>query len=258
MRRARLVLLLLVFGALFVGSACTVRGGVHASYHTPAAVELVEVRPGVWVAVDYHRPLFYSDGYYWMWRDGAWLRSYSYYGGSWVVVHHTYVPYSLRYLDHHPRYYVRYRPAAHRVRYTAPRTRDHRRGAAAPVRVRDHRRGYEPVPSQRGRDAAPRTRDHRPAGQAAPRSRDHRQSGQAAPRTRDHRQPESSPPPRTRDHRDDSRDTRSRDNRSRDSRSRDRDDGPRTRDHRGSSRDSRSAPRSRDRQSAPAQRGRPR
>jgi hypothetical protein len=247
MRRARLTLLLIVLGALFVGSACTVRGGVHATYHSPA-IELVEVRPGVWVAVDYHRPLFYSDGYYWMWRDGTWLRSYSYYGGSWVVVHYSYVPYTLRYLDYHPRYYVRYRPPPNRVRYSAPRTRDHRRGAAAPVRVRDHRRGYEPVPAQRGRDAAPRTRDHRQSSQPAPRTRDHRQS-EPAPRTRDHRE-SNQPAPRTRDHREDSRDTRSRD--------RDRNDGPAVRDHRSPSRDSRSAPRERERERAPAPRGRPR
>ena len=261
MRRARLPVLLIVFGALFLGSACTVRGGVSASYSTPAPVELVEVRPGVWVAVDHHRPLFYSDGYYWMWRDGTWLRSYSYYGGGWSVVHYRYVPYSLRHLDRHPRYYVRYSAPPNRVRYTAPRTRAERRGAAAPVR-RDHRRTHERVPSQRGRDATPRTRDHR---RTQERSRTHErvpaQRGRDARESEQRRSHERVPSRRGRDASRESDQQRSHERvpaqRGRDAKprsDRSRDDRSRARDRREQRRPDRS--RDRDRERVPSRRGR--
>jgi hypothetical protein len=43
--------------------------------------ELVAVSPGVQVVADADEPLFYADGYYWLYRDGVWLRSDSYRGG---------------------------------------------------------------------------------------------------------------------------------------------------------------------------------
>jgi hypothetical protein len=40
--------------------------------------ELVTVSPSVQVIADADEPLFYADGYYWLYRDNTWLRSDSY------------------------------------------------------------------------------------------------------------------------------------------------------------------------------------
>jgi hypothetical protein len=188
MRRSSLSIAVITLSTALLVSSCTVRTGVHASYQGPAVVEFVELRPGVWVAIDYPWPLFYSHGYYWVYRDGQWLRSYTYYGGSWIIVHHYYVPGVLHRLDRPPRYYVRYRPPPERPRYVAPRVRDHRTPAerAPQPRVRDHR---DP-PARDHRAPPPRVRDHRepPPREQAPRERDQRpREREDAPRVRDHR-----------------------------------------------------------------------
>lgn len=43
--------------------------------------ELVAISPDVQVVADADEPLFYADGYYWLYRDSVWLRSDSYRGG---------------------------------------------------------------------------------------------------------------------------------------------------------------------------------
>src|SRR5258706_8688121 len=43
--------------------------------------ELVAVSPSVQVFADADEPLFYADGYYWLYRDNIWLRSDSYRSG---------------------------------------------------------------------------------------------------------------------------------------------------------------------------------
>ncbi len=224
MARKWFSLTVVALSALLVASSCTVQGQVHASYRGAQVIELVELRPGLWVAVDYPRPVFFSNGYYWMYRNGQWLRSYTYYSGDWVIVHYRYVPPTLRYLDRPPRYYVRYQPRPERPRYVAPRVRDHRtEEARAPQpRVRDHR-GTD-------RDERPRVRDHR-GGEPSDRARERPSGERDEPRVRDHRE------------RGDDRDTRSR------QRGREGDDEPRVRDHRGrdDDRNTRSRQRGRDR-----------
>lgn len=166
------------------GSGCVVSGSVRSSAYveTPS---MVLVEPGVYVVADYDRPVFYNDGFYWLYTDGYWMRSYSYSGG---FVRVRSVPYGVRRI-HRPYSYVRYRPRGSVRYYNTPRRgervrvydrrgydrrgydrRDYRR---APVR--DHRtydrRGYD------RRRAAPvrdhRTYDRRAAPARAP-SRDHR------------------------------------------------------------------------------------
>lgn len=83
--------------------------------------DLVEVQPGVYALADSSEPVFYSDGYYWLYQDGAWMRSPSYDRGF-VRVDLYHVPQRVRVIDH-PHSYVHYRHG-------------HRR---APVVVRDHR-----------------------------------------------------------------------------------------------------------------------
>jgi len=65
-------------------SGCVVRG--QAGYTATATVEtpaMVEVSPGVMVIEDYDQPVFYSDGFYWMYSGGVWLRS-GYHNRGWV------------------------------------------------------------------------------------------------------------------------------------------------------------------------------
>lgn len=120
---------------------------------------LAYVGPGLWVVTDYDDPLFYSDGYYWLYRDGVWLRSATY-GGSYVRVSARIVPGPVRRIDR-PHRYVRYHPPRHaRVRRGPPedharvRVRDHRDHRR--VERRDHRRDHRHDEARRDRD-----RDHR-------------------------------------------------------------------------------------------------
>lgn len=186
-------------GLCLLGSACTVEGQVRTTGYV-STPDLVLVEPGVYVVADYSYPVFYNDGYYWRYRDGYWLRSYTYSGG-WARVRH--VPYGVRRI-HQPQRYVHYRPHARAHVYRQPV----RRGAAPQrVHVRDHRsdrRYYERRDSPRydRRDNRRDVRDHRRD------VREHRRDD----RRRD-----------ARDHRERRRDDRRDDRRRRDDRDRDRD-----------------------------------
>ncbi len=162
------------------GSGCLVSGSVRSSAYveTPS---MVLVEPGVYVVADYDRPVFYNDGFYWLYTDGYWMRSYSYSGG---FVRVRSVPYGVRRI-HRPYAYVRYRPHGSVRYYHTPR-----RGE----RVRVYNRGYDRRSYDRRR-AAPvrdhRTYDRRPYDRrrAAP-VRDHRTERRSAPArapARDHR-----------------------------------------------------------------------
>ena len=85
--------------------------------------DLVTVQPGVAVVADADAPLFYSDGYYWMYRDGYWARSPSYHGGF-ARVDVNVVPVRVRHIDH-PEHYAHYR-RHHGHYYAQPTVRDHR------------------------------------------------------------------------------------------------------------------------------------
>ena len=107
---------------LIAAGLCGCAGTVH--YRGTVAVQdpnLVEVQPGVYAVADADEPLFYNDGYYWLYSDGAWLRS-SRYNGGFVRVDAYHVPQRVRVIDH-PRAYVHYR-------------RHHRGGG---IVIRDHR-----------------------------------------------------------------------------------------------------------------------
>lgn len=159
------------------GSGCLVSGSVRSSAYveTPS---MVLVEPGVYVVADYDRPVFYNDGFYWLYTDGYWMRSYSYSGGFARV---RSVPYGVRRI-HRPYAYVRYRPRGSVRYYNTPRRgervrvydrRGHDRRDYRRAPVRDHRtydrRSYD------RRRAAP-VRDHRTERRAPARapSRDHR------------------------------------------------------------------------------------
>jgi hypothetical protein len=157
-------------------TGCIVHGRVGATAHVESP-DLVAVSPGVYVIADYHEPVFYSNGYYWLYSDGYWMRS-SYYTGGWVRVRS--VPVSVRRIDR-PRAYVRY----------SARGQVYRRDSRGTVRAHSRSQPARHQPARRG----PAVRDHR----SAPPPR------RTGPAVRDHR---SAPPPRksgptVRDHRDD-------------------------------------------------------
>lgn len=127
-----------VTGALaalcLAGSGCTVQGQVRTRAYV-STPELVLVQPGVYVVADYDDPVFYNDGYYWLYRDGYWARSYTYTGG-WVRVRS--VPYGVRRI-HRPTAYVHYRPHARARVYRAPAGRGDRPRAVRRDDRRDRR-----------------------------------------------------------------------------------------------------------------------
>ncbi len=154
--------MLTVGAALALGlpvSACLAPGEAHVSARVSASPPtLAYVGPGLWVVSDYDEPLFYSDGYYWLYRDGVWLRS-STFTGSYVRVSAHVVPRPVLRVDR-PHRYVRYHPPRHaRVHHGPPpgharvRVRDHRH-----VERRDHRHVER---RDHRRDEARGERDHR-------------------------------------------------------------------------------------------------
>ena len=74
---------------------------------TVSSPELVAIQPGVEVVADADEPLFYADGYYWLYRDGMWLRSDSYRNGF-ARIDVQMVPDQLRRLPE-PRHYAHFR-----------------------------------------------------------------------------------------------------------------------------------------------------
>jgi hypothetical protein len=139
----------LAIAALLFGTqaGCTARVSYAAS--TPPA-SLVAVGPGVWVVYDYHQPVFFSNGYYWLWSGGYWHQSqYVDYGFS--RVHVSRVPPTVVRIDR-PNAYVRYRGTG--ATRSVPPGHVRRSYNSAPARGREVDR--RPPPSRgRGVDSRP-------------------------------------------------------------------------------------------------------
>jgi hypothetical protein len=102
-----------VFAAAASVAGCS--GASDAEYAGEVRVsspELIEISPGVAVIADADEPLFYSDGHYWLYQDGAWFRSDSYRGGF-ARIDLAIVPERIRSIDQ-PGLYVQYRRTAGR------------------------------------------------------------------------------------------------------------------------------------------------
>jgi hypothetical protein len=105
---------------------CLAHGRVSGGAEVSSDLILVELRPGVWVIEDYREPVFYADGYFWLYRDDGWYRS-SDYSGGWVRFRSA--PQVIVSIER-PRQYIGYRAApGHRIR----------RGPNGPISVRDRR-----------------------------------------------------------------------------------------------------------------------
>lgn len=139
---------ILIVSVLSLGAAgCLAQGRVSGRMEASADPMLVEINPGVWVIEDYSEPVFYVDGYYWLYRDDAWFRS-SYHTHGWARVQS--VPQVVVRIER-PTTYVRYR-AAPGVRV--------RSGPRGTVVVRDHRTPPRGQPSET-RDRTPDRPDNK-------------------------------------------------------------------------------------------------
>jgi len=98
--------------------------GQYAGQVVVTSPELIEIEPGVQVFADAEEPLFYSDGSYWLYRDGYWMRSNDYRGGF-VQVQLSYVPQRVRVIER-PQTYVQYK-RHHQRDYEARRQEQQRR-----------------------------------------------------------------------------------------------------------------------------------
>jgi hypothetical protein len=83
--------------------------------------ELIAIQPGVEVIADADEPVFYMNGYYWLYRDAGWLRSDSFKTGF-VRIENDLVPDRLRDLRE-PESYAHYRRSQHTATFarSAPR-----------------------------------------------------------------------------------------------------------------------------------------
>ena len=121
-------------------AGCTSSGDVaYSGQVRVTSPELIEIDPGVMVVADAEEPLFFSEGNYWLYRDGYWLRSDNYRSGF-VRVDLSFVPQRVRTIER-PQTYVQYR-RHHSRDYSA-------RALERPVRSRPSPAGtYDPPPNQ--------------------------------------------------------------------------------------------------------------
>ncbi|HVZ21063.1 MAG TPA: hypothetical protein VG871_08375, partial [Vicinamibacterales bacterium] len=78
--------------------------------------DLAYVAPGVEVVVGYDYPLFFADGFYWLWWSGAWYSS-PYWNHGWAPGRHP--PHGIRGIPH-PERYAHFRPSPSYAMRRAP------------------------------------------------------------------------------------------------------------------------------------------
>jgi hypothetical protein len=123
--------------ALAAGCARTAgRGSVAVTAPPP---DLVAAGSGVQVIADYDEPIFFADGFYWWFFDGAWYRSASYTSG-WAyiatppaVIVQIRAPHRFRFYRP-PGYVARHRPMP--VYHVQRPARDHRSASRASIHSR--------------------------------------------------------------------------------------------------------------------------
>lgn len=124
-------------------TGCIVHGRARVGGAVYAEPAMVEVSPGVMVVEDYDDSVFYSDGFYWRYNGGVWMRS-SYHNRGWVTWR---------------------RPPARIIGIRNPRAYVRYRGRAGAVRVRGRggavRRGPGPAQRDRRQDRRDDRRDDR-------------------------------------------------------------------------------------------------
>lgn len=147
MVRSRLIAPMLIAAGLGLAAGAAGLTGctIHGRVATGAYVEgpsLAYIGPDLYVVADYDEPVFYTDGSYWLYRDGLWYRSGTVTGG-WVVA--SRVPVRVAHINR-PHYYVHY----HARQVYRPRQ----------IQVRDHRSHHEYVEVRNRRRYEHQRRDY--------------------------------------------------------------------------------------------------
>jgi hypothetical protein len=83
-RMSRLKISVLVAALALASGGCLGQAHLSGGYQAADPI-LVELQPGVWVIEDYDQPVFYADGFFWMYRDDGWYRSRDHVSG-WAYV----------------------------------------------------------------------------------------------------------------------------------------------------------------------------
>ncbi len=119
MHNHKLIALTLAGVVSLLGTGCAADGHGHAesSASFSGSVTLVAIDTGVWVVRDYDQATYYVDDSYWVYRDGAWMRSTTYDGG-WVKIEASIVPASIATRNHAT--FVHYRGDASAATRPAP------------------------------------------------------------------------------------------------------------------------------------------
>lgn len=113
-------------------AACHGTGDVdYAGAVSVSSPELVQLSPGVQVVADADEPLFFADGYYWLYRDDIWLRSREYNGGF-ARVDFVSVPQEIRVIER-PQIYAHYRQNSTRYREAYARDQERWQTHRAPT-----------------------------------------------------------------------------------------------------------------------------
>lgn len=134
-----------VFAVAASLAGCTGTGDVrYAGEVRVTSPELIVLEPGVQVVADADEPLFFADGFYWLYRDGYWLRSSNYQRGF-VRVELSYVPERVRGIER-PQTYVQYRRHMGRTHHARAGERVNRT-PTAPRGTYDHRRHHDAQPA---------------------------------------------------------------------------------------------------------------
>lgn len=107
MRASRVSAYVFVVAASLVGCAGSDGDVAYSGQVRITSPELVKTDSGVMVVADADEPLFHSEGNYWLYRDGYWLRSHDY-RRSFVRVDLSYLPPEVRAIER-PQSYVQYR-----------------------------------------------------------------------------------------------------------------------------------------------------
>ncbi len=151
---------LAVVASMLLGLSMVAPGCVGETFGVSGGVAMpplmVDIGPGLWAVEASDQPLFYSDGWYWLYSDGSWMRSH-HRDRDFAQVDVRRVPMRLRTM-HRPGRYARYHaPEGARLR-RAPAAIDMR----PPARIRHHhaatRRGRR---AHRGADVRTYRHDER-------------------------------------------------------------------------------------------------
>ena len=127
MKREQFVGTLVLLGsiaALSVGCVAHAQAGAYGEADAPVSFRspptLVEVDSDVWVVREHERAVYYTSGFYWVYRDGTWWRAPTYDEG-WARIDANTVPAAIASRDH--RTYVNYR--GKETARTRPAPREH-------------------------------------------------------------------------------------------------------------------------------------